>query len=85
MRAYRPKVKVTRPVQKQVRVWPEGASSALQDCFNTTDWVIVKQAATYNHQINIQEYSYTVTANISKCIDDVTGTKTITVQANQKP
>jgi len=70
MPTYRPKVKVTRPVQKQVRVWPEGASSALQDCFNTTDWDMFKQAVTYNHQIDIQEYSDTVTAYISKYIDD---------------
>ncbi|KAK0147812.1 hypothetical protein N1851_012502 [Merluccius polli] len=48
MPAYRPKVKVTRLVQKQ-------------------------------------EYSDTVTAYISKCSDDVTVTKTITVRANQKP
>ncbi|KAK0136911.1 hypothetical protein N1851_026933 [Merluccius polli] len=85
MPAYRPKVKVTRPVQKQVREWPESASSALQDCFNITDWDMFKQAATYNQHINIQEYSDTVTAYISKCIDDVTDTKTITVRANQKP
>ncbi|KAK0135553.1 hypothetical protein N1851_028598 [Merluccius polli] len=82
MPAYRPKVKVTRPVQKQVREWPEGASSALQDCFNITDWDMFKQAATYNQHINIQEYSDTY---ISKCIDDVTVTKTITVRANHKP
>ncbi|KAK0154042.1 hypothetical protein N1851_003863 [Merluccius polli] len=85
MPAYRPKVKVTRPVQKQVWEWPEGAFSALQDCFNITDWDMFKQAATYNQHINIQEYSDTVTAYISKCIDDVTVTKTITVRANQKP
>ncbi|KAJ8377324.1 hypothetical protein AAFF_G00261730 [Aldrovandia affinis] len=44
-----------------------------------------KQAATYNHHTNIQEYTDTVTAYISKCVDDVTETKTITVRANQKP
>ncbi|KAM7374814.1 hypothetical protein PAMP_007451 [Pampus punctatissimus] len=44
-----------------------------------------KQAATYNHQINIQEYSDTVTAYISKCTADVTDTKTIMVRTNQKP
>ena len=82
---YRPRVKFTRPVQRQVRVWSDGASSALQDCFNTTDWDMFKQVATYNHHTNIQEYIDTVTAYIIKCIDDVTETKTITVRANQKP
>ncbi len=44
-----------------------------------------KQAATYNTTTDLQEYSETVTAYITKCIDDVTVTKTITVRANQKP
>ncbi len=78
--AYRPIVKVTKPVHKQIQVWPEGSSEALQDCFNTTDWNMFKQAATYNNTTDLQEYSETVTANITKCIDDVTVTKTITVR-----
>ncbi len=44
-----------------------------------------KQAATYNNTTDLQEYSETVTAYITKCIDDVTVTKSITVRANQKP
>ncbi len=84
MPAYRPIFKVTKPVHKQIQVWLEGSSEALQDCFNTTDWNMFKLAATYN-TTDLQEYSETVTAYITKCIDDVTVTKTITVQANQKP
>ena len=74
MPAYRPLVKVTKPVHKQI-----------QDCFDTTDWNMFKQAATYNNTTDLQEYSETVTAYITKCIDDVTVTKTITVRANQRP
>ncbi len=85
MPAYRPLVKVTKPVHKPIQVCPEGSSEALQDCFDTTDWSIFKQAATYNYTTDLQEYSETVTAYITKCIDDVTVTKTITVWANQKP
>ncbi|KAL0148752.1 hypothetical protein M9458_055930 [Cirrhinus mrigala] len=44
-----------------------------------------KEAATYNNQTDLQEYTETVTAYIKKCIDDVTVTKTITTRANQKP
>lgn len=36
-RAHRPRVRIIRPTQKQVHVWTEGASSALMDCFSTTD------------------------------------------------
>ncbi|KAL0149686.1 hypothetical protein M9458_054969 [Cirrhinus mrigala] len=85
MPAYRPLVKVTKPVRKQIQVWPEGSSEALQDCFDTTDWSMFKQAATYNNTTDLQEYAETVTAYINKCTEDVTVTKTITVRANQKP
>ncbi len=85
MPAYRPLVKVIKPVHKQIQVWPEGSSEALQDCFDTTVWNMFKQAATYNNTTDLQEYTETVTAYITKCIDDVTVTKTITVRANQKP
>ncbi|KAL0194797.1 hypothetical protein M9458_008369, partial [Cirrhinus mrigala] len=77
MPAYRPLIKVTKPVRKQIQ--------ALQDCFDTTDWSMFKQAATYNNTTDLQEYAETVTAYINKCTEDVTVTKTITVCANQKP
>ncbi len=35
MPAYRPLVKVIKPTHKQIQVWPEGSSEALQDCFDT--------------------------------------------------
>ncbi|KAK0155268.1 Retrovirus-related Pol polyprotein from type-1 retrotransposable element R1 [Merluccius polli] len=57
--AYRPLVKVTKPATKQVRVWPEGSSEALQDCFSTTDWSMFRQAATYNNTTDLQEYTET--------------------------
>ncbi len=34
-----------------------------------------KQAATYNNTTDLQEYTETVTAYITKCIDDVNGHK----------
>lgn len=36
--AYRPRVRAIGATQKHVRVWPEGASHALKDCFSTTLW-----------------------------------------------
>ncbi|KAK1882697.1 putative serine/threonine-protein kinase [Dissostichus eleginoides] len=44
-----------------------------------------KQAATYSNTTNIQEYTETVTGYITKCIEDVTHTRSITIRANQKP
>ncbi len=83
--AYRPLLKLAKPVQKQITVWPDNATSALQDCFQDTDWNMFKEAATYNNHTDLQEYTETVTAYIKNCIDDVTVTKTITTHANRKP
>ncbi len=83
--AYRPLLKLTKPVQKLITIWPENATSTLQDCFQCTDWNMFKEAATYNNHTDLQEYTETVTAYIKKCMDNVTVTKTITTHANQKP
>ncbi|KAL0202592.1 hypothetical protein M9458_000610, partial [Cirrhinus mrigala] len=82
---YRPLLKLTKPVQKQITVWPDDATSKLQDCFQYADWNMFREAATYNNHTDLHEYTETVTAYIKKCIDDVTVTKTITTRANQKP
>ncbi len=83
--AYRPLLKLAKPVQKQIIVWPDDATSTLQDCFQDTDWNMFKEAANYHDHTDLQEYTETVTAYIKKCMDDVTVTKTITTCANQKP
>ncbi len=44
--AYRPILKLAKLVQKQIKVWPHNATSALQDCFQDTDWNMFKEAAT---------------------------------------
>ncbi|KAI5090364.1 gastrula zinc finger protein XlCGF28.1-like [Silurus meridionalis] len=75
----------SRPAQKQVRTWPAGSMSALQDCFECTDWDMFREAATNGDFINLEEYTSTVTSYIGKCIDDVTISKTITIRSNQKP
>ncbi len=59
MPAHRPLVKVIKPIHKQIQVWPEGSSEALQDCFDTTDWNMFKQAATYNNTTDLQSPIHT--------------------------
>ncbi|KAI4903013.1 hypothetical protein NFI96_007809, partial [Prochilodus magdalenae] len=83
--AYRPLVRRSKPVLKQVRTWPSGAISALQDCFEHTDWQMFREAATYSTTTDLEEYTSSVTSYIGKCIDDVTVSKTITTRPNQKP
>ncbi|KAK1794767.1 hypothetical protein P4O66_009973, partial [Electrophorus voltai] len=73
----RPIVRRSKPLLKQVRTWPEGAISALQDCFEQTTWI--------TFTVNLEEYTASVTGYISKCIDDVTVSKNITTRPNQKP
>ncbi|KAI4872705.1 hypothetical protein NFI96_006629, partial [Prochilodus magdalenae] len=82
---YRPLVRRSKPVLKQVRTWPSGAISALQDCFEHTDWQMFREAATYSTTTDLEEYTSSVTSYIGKCIDDVTVSKTITTRPNQKP
>ncbi|KAK0137698.1 repressor of the inhibitor of the protein kinase [Merluccius polli] len=83
--AYQPLVKRTKPIVKVTRSWPDGAISALQDCFDTTDWDMFKQANTTINTIDLEGYTSGVTGYISKCIDDVTTMKTITIRPNQRP
>ncbi|KAK3510966.1 hypothetical protein QTP70_027795 [Hemibagrus guttatus] len=55
------------------------------DCFKCTDWNIFMETATNVNSINLEEHTTSVTSYISKCIDDVTVSKTITTCSNQKP
>ncbi|KAK1790105.1 hypothetical protein P4O66_002411 [Electrophorus voltai] len=82
--AYRPIVRRSKPFLKQ-GTWPAGAISALQDCFEQRTWITFKEAATDGGTVNLEEYTALVTGYISKCIDDVIVSKTITTRPNQKP
>ncbi|KAK3548823.1 hypothetical protein QTP70_020713 [Hemibagrus guttatus] len=84
VQAYRPLVRHSKPVLKQVKTWPEGAISALQDCFECTDWDMFREAATNGDTTDLEEHTSSVTSYISKCIDDVTISKSITTRSNQK-
>ncbi len=65
---YRPLLKLAKPVQKQITVWPENATSVLQDCFQDTYWNMFMEAATYNNHTDLQEYTETVTAYIKSAL-----------------
>ncbi|KAK3565550.1 hypothetical protein QTP86_011915 [Hemibagrus guttatus] len=77
--AYRPLVKCSKLVLKQVKTWPAGVISALQDCFECTNWNMFRDS------INLEEYTTLVTSYIGKYIDDVTVSKTITTCSKRKP
>ncbi|KAK0143163.1 hypothetical protein N1851_018714 [Merluccius polli] len=83
--AYRPRVKRDRPVVNKVRMWPQEATEALQDCFDTTHWDIFREAATQDGKTDLQEYTDSVISYINKCIEDVAEVRTIKRRANQKP
>ncbi|KAK3561947.1 hypothetical protein QTP86_019075, partial [Hemibagrus guttatus] len=80
-----PLVRRSKTVLKQVKTWPAGAISALQDCFECTDWDMFREAATNCDTTDLEEYMSSVTSYISKFIDDVTISKSITTRSNQKP
>lgn len=83
--AYKPLLKHSKPVKKSIRIWPESADSALQDCFMCTDWEVFKTAASQGDQTDIEEYAEAVTSYIAKCTADVTVVKTFTTRGNLKP
>ncbi|KAK3524991.1 hypothetical protein QTP86_012202 [Hemibagrus guttatus] len=83
-KTYRPHIRRSKPVLKQVKTWPAGAISALQYCFECTDWNMFREAATKSNCINLEEYTTSVTSYIGKCINDVTVSKTTTTRSNQK-
>lgn len=58
--------------------------SVLQDCYESTDWDMFKQAATNNKHTDVDEYASTVCAFILKCAEDVSATKTVITRANDK-
>lgn len=82
---YKPLLKRSKPVKKISKsIWPEGADSALQDCFMCTDWEVFKTAASQGDQTDIEEYAEVVTSYIAKCTEDVTVVKTFTTWGNRK-
>ncbi|KAK1804705.1 hypothetical protein P4O66_003561 [Electrophorus voltai] len=78
-------VRRSKPLLKQVRIWPAGAISALPDCFEQTTWIAFKDSGTDGDTVNLEKYTASVIGYISKCIDDVTVSKTIITRPNQKP
>ncbi|PWA30377.1 hypothetical protein CCH79_00020582 [Gambusia affinis] len=54
----------TYPVVKKVRAWPEGALSALQDCFECTDWGMFREATMHKQHMDMEEYAASVSNNI---------------------
>lgn len=77
--AYRPLICRTKPTIRTIQVWTEEASSALQDCFEHTDWEVFKEEA------DLEEYTSAVLSYVHFCTDAALPTKTITVFPNQKP
>lgn len=75
--AYKPLACRTKPTIREVQVWTEEASSALQDCFEQTDWRVFKDGA------DLEEYTSSVLSYIQFCTDTVLPVKTIREFPNQ--
>uniref|UniRef100_A0A3B3H7K8 Reverse transcriptase domain-containing protein n=1 Tax=Oryzias latipes TaxID=8090 RepID=A0A3B3H7K8_ORYLA len=82
---YHPLLRRQAPTQRTITVWPSEAASALQDCFQHTDWQIFREAASHEGEVDLEDYASGVLGYISKCTEDVTSTRTVTDYPNQKP
>lgn len=60
-------------------------ASVLQHCFECTEWQVFKEATTNSGEVDLEEYTSSLTCYISKCVDDITTTITITIYTDQKP
>ncbi|KAI3358706.1 hypothetical protein L3Q82_015114 [Scortum barcoo] len=56
--AYKPLICRTRPTTRTVQVWTEEASSALQDCFECTDWEVFKEGTDLDGYTSSQKVGY---------------------------
>ncbi|KAI4897620.1 hypothetical protein NFI96_030292, partial [Prochilodus magdalenae] len=83
--AYHPRLRRSRPTQKTITVWPSDADAVLQGCFGCTDWHVFREAAESEGELDLEDYTSAVLGYISKCVEDVTTTKTVTCYPNQKP
>ena len=82
---YTPLIKRVKPTVRTVKVWPEGADSALQLRFEHTDWSVFATQATLDSHTDIDSYASSVLDCINTNIDSVTTLKRITTFPNQKP
>lgn len=53
-----------KPNEQQLRVWSDGATQALWDCFECTDWDMFRAAPTYKQCINVDEYTMVVSVSV---------------------
>ena len=74
-----------KPTVRTVKVWPEGADSALQHRFGHTDWSVFATQATLDSHTDINAYASSVLDFINTNINSVTTLKQITTFPNQKP
>lgn len=68
----------SKPTSSTIQVRTEEGSSALQDCFEHTNWNVFKEGA------DLEQYTSPVLSYINFCTDAVLPTKTIMVFPNQK-
>uniref|UniRef100_A0A3P9IGT3 Reverse transcriptase domain-containing protein n=1 Tax=Oryzias latipes TaxID=8090 RepID=A0A3P9IGT3_ORYLA len=76
--AYTPLRKTAPTIKKTVKIWPDGASQQLQDCFERTNWDV------FEHP-DLEVFTDSVLCYIKNCIDTVTVDKQIRVYPNRKP
>ncbi|GCC41286.1 hypothetical protein chiPu_0025005 [Chiloscyllium punctatum] len=85
LRAVRRTVGICQTGSEAAKTWSEGVISALQACFECTDWHMFREAETDGDSMNLEEYTVSMICYISKCIDNVTVSKNIISRLNQRP
>lgn len=76
--SYRQKLKREKSKMTSVRLWDDNSVTALQGCFDCTDWSVFDCA-------DLDEHADVVTSYVNFCVDNVTATKRVKQFANSKP
>ena len=69
-----------RQKKKTVKKWSLESTEALRGCLECTDWSVFEHACT-----DLDEYTDTVTAYVSLCVESCIPTRTVCGYANDKP
>ena len=67
-------------LKRQVKVWTEDSTLALQGCFDCTDWSVLIEAAA-----SLDELTDAVCSYITFCVDSVIPSKDVIIYPNNKP
>ena len=76
---YHQKLKSSKPITRQTKVWSLEATETLNGCFDCMDWDVMLTSASLDEQVE------TITAYVRFCVEMLIPTKVVKTYPNNKP